>query len=240
LNACLESDAFAAQGATDAGGNNDLPMTRRAVVTFILCLCGAAWAGASRAADDVWAAAYDEAAQTRYIPLELILGAEWSGKREIVMPHGSFTESVARDPSTWYGPSEWQHPDTGGKLMVYDRRRRGVGQKFALRADDTAIGRVADSRFGISSCDGEAKYPLGVWRQGETREFRYRCWYGSGEGRRMRESISTITIEKIDFEYGGSPHALQLRWILKHAGDPREVDNRVYVFAPGRGAVAVR
>ena len=36
------------------------------------------------------------------------------------------------------------------------------------------------------------------------------------------------------------PHALQVRWILKHADDPREVDNRVYVFAPERGAVSVR
>lgn len=206
----------------------------------IWCLCAAVSSSVARAADDVWAASYDAATQSRYIPLELILGAHWDGKREIVMPAGSFTEGVARDPSTWYGPSEWLHPDTGARLMVYDRTRRGVGQKFAPRADRAAIGRVADSRFGISSCDQEAKYPLGVWKQGETREFQYRCWYGSGDQKRARATTARITIEQIDFDFAGSRHALQMRWILKHADDPREVDNRVYVFAPERGAVAVR
>ena len=211
-------------------------------VTFagVLFACGILWPQHARSADDVWAQSYDVATQTRYIPLELILGAAWNGTREIVMPRGNFTEGVARDPSTWRGPSQWQHPDTGEKLMVYDRARRGVGQKFALRADLSAIGRVADSRFGISSCDQEAKYPLGVWKQEETREFRYRCWYGSGEGKRVRATRSTITIENIDFVYAGSPHALQIRWVLTHDGDTREVDNRVYVFVPGRGAVSVR
>jgi hypothetical protein len=161
------------------------------------------------------------------------------GVHEIVMPEGNFTEGVARDPSTWRGPVPWQHPDTGEKLMVYERTRRGVGQKFAVRADGSAIGRVADTRFGISSCDGEAKYPLGTWRQGENREFQYRCWYGSGPAKRVRATTSIITIEKIDFEFAGTPHALQIRWVLKHGDDPREVDKRVYVFAPGRGAVAV-
>jgi hypothetical protein len=200
----------------------------------------AIWPQHARPADDVWARSYDAATQTRYIPLELILGAAWDGAREIVMPRGNFTESVARDPSTWRGPSQWQHPDTGETMMVYDRARRGVGQKFALRSDQSAIGRVADSRFGISSCDQEAKYPLGVWKQGETREFRYRCWYRSAEGKRVRATISTITIENIDFVFAGFPHALQIRWVLKQEDDAREIDNRVYVFVPGRGAVSVR
>jgi hypothetical protein len=213
------------------------PAMLSAAVASILFLCGAA---AGQAADDVWAASYDAATGTRYIPLELILGAPWDGKREIAMPRGNFTESAERNPSTWSGPSEWQHPDTGAKMMVYDRGRRGVGQKFAVRTDNTAIGRVADSRYGISSCDQEAKYPLGLWTQGETRQFQYRCWYGSGEKKRERPMTSIITIERIDFEFPGSPHALQVRWILKQADDPREIDNRVYIFAPYKGAVSVR
>jgi hypothetical protein len=192
------------------------------------------------AAEDVWSASYDAATQTRYIPLELILGAEWDGQRKIAMPRGRFTEGVARDPSTWRGPAPWLHPDLAREITVYDRARRGVTQKFAVRADGTAIGRVADSRNDISSCDGEGKYPLGYWKQGETREFVYRCWRGSGERKRVTGMITTIVIEEIDFDYGGVPHSLQLRWILKHEGDPREIDNRVYVFSPGRGAVAVR
>jgi hypothetical protein len=198
------------------------------------------WSAAAQAADDVWAASYDAATGKRYIPLELILGAAWSGKREIVMPAGSFTEGAQPNPSTWRGPSEWSHPDTGASLVVYERARRGAGQKFAVRTDEAAIGRVADSRYGISSCDQEAKYPLGWWKQGETREFEYRCWYRNGASKRVRVTRSAITIEEIDFQFAGLQHALQIRWILKHADDPREVDNRVYVFAPERGVVSVR
>ena len=128
--------------------------------------CSLTWTPESSGADDVWAASYDAVTQVRYIPLELILGADWNGTRETAMPKGSFTEGVARDPSTWRGPIEWKHPDTGETLSVYERSRRGVWQKFALRVDGSAIGRVADSRFGIGSCDQEAKYPLGAWRQG--------------------------------------------------------------------------
>lgn len=215
-------------------------MTMRSLPFQLLCAGMLACTVPVHAADDVWAASYDAATQTRYIPLELILGARWNGKREIAFPEGNFTEGVTTNPSTWRGPSAWQHPDTGATLTVYDRARRGVGQKFAVRSDQSAIGRVADSRYGIRSCDQEAKYPLGIWRQGETRVFEYRCWYGSGAAGRVRETRSTITIEKIDFEFAGLPHALQVRWVLKHGDDPREVDNRVYVFAPDRGAVAVR
>jgi len=204
---------------------------------LFLLMCAGTGAAAD---DDVWARSIDSNSRTRFIPVELIIGARWDGERAIKMPSGSFTEGVSRDPSTWRGPSEWVHPDTGAKLMVYDRARREVGQKFALRTDNTAIGRVADSRYGISSCDQEAKYPVGAWTQGETRDFEYRCWYGSGAAKRVRVTRSTITIEDIDFVAAGLPHAMRVRWILKHADDPREVDNRVYVFAPDRGIVSVR
>ena len=124
-------------------------MARFSAAAFILCLCGTTWTSASRAAGDVWAASYDAATGTRYIP-------------------------------------------------------------------------------------------LGLWKQGETREFQYRCWYGSGGSKRVRATTSIITIEKIAFDFAGLPFSLQVRWILKRGDDPRKVDNRVYVFAPGRGAVSVR
>ena len=190
--------------------------------------------------DDVWARSYDSTTQVRYIPLELILGADWDGQKRIVMPNGRFTEAVARDPSTWHGPLQWQHPDNGEVLMVYERGRRGVGQRFALRKDGAAIGRVSDSRFGLSSCEEEAKYPLGEWKQGETREFEYRCWYGSGEKKRSAAMAATITIENADFSHAGTEHALRIHWVLRRKDDGAEMDNRRYVFAPGLGVVSVR
>jgi len=195
---------------------------------------------ASDAADDVWSRSYDPATGTRYIPVELILGARWSGRHEIALPDGSYTEGVSRDPSTWYGPRTWKHTDTGDVLQVYERRRRGVAQKFAVRSDAAAIGRVADTRFGMRSCDQEAKYPLGYWTQGETRRFEYRCWYGSEVPGSPTTMIAAITIEQIHFQFAGHEHALQMRWTLKRVDDGRELDDRVYVFAPERGAVLVR
>jgi len=51
--------------------------------------------------------------------------------------------------------------------------------------------------------------------------------------------LTTITIERLDFEYMGNPHSLQIRWILRIQNDLREVDNRIYAFAPGKGVVLV-
>ncbi|HUN47604.1 MAG TPA: hypothetical protein VMU85_13830 [Stellaceae bacterium] len=227
-----------------AGGLKETaqPRLARRVLPGAIVLLLVLMRPAAASDDAVWAASYDAASRTRYIPLELILGAPWDGRREIAMPAGDFTEGVPlnRNPSTWHGPVEWQHPETGAKLMIYDRSRRGVVQKFAVRTDGTAIGRVADNRNDISSCDQEGKYPLGLWRQGETRQFDYRCWRGTGGATRVTDMITTITIDEIDFSYAGAAHSLQVHWILRHKGEAREVDNRVYVFAPGRGVVYVK
>jgi hypothetical protein len=213
------------------------------VMLFLALTFGAAGACAEAVSDDaIWTASYDPVTETRFIPLELILGARWDGRREIVLPAGDFTEGVPpkMNPSTWRGPVEWRHPQTGALLMVYDRSRHGVVQKFAVRTDGTAIGRVTDNRFEIGSCDQEGKYPLGVWRQGEARQFDYRCWRVNSNDALAADMITTITIEKIDFSYGAAAHSLQIHWILKQKKDGRELDNRIYVFSPGRGMVYVR
>jgi hypothetical protein len=181
---------------------------------------------------DIWFSSYDQITQTRYIPLELIIGAKWDGKREIKMPNGDFAENVDKDPSTWRGPSEWYHPTLKKKLIVYDRSRHFVFQKFALRTDNTAIGRVYDSRFNMI-CEEEAKYPLGIWKQGETRVFEYRCI--SEKNQQVNLMSASITIEKIYFEFAGMPASLQINWILKRADNQKELDNRIYVFSPDKG-----
>ena len=178
----------------------------------------------------VWAASYEASTQTRYIPLELILGAAWDGKREISLPKGRFTQT--KGGSRWYGPLEWTHRDTGDKLLVYERSRRGVSQRMAVRKDGDAIGRVYDSR-GDKTCDQEGKFPLGYWKEGETRQYEYSCWYGTGENKRQRMRVANITIEKLDFEYNGVPHSLQIRWTLKDKDTGLQLDNRVYIWSPG-------
>ena len=212
-------------------------MKKRFAIVASLLLVGSA---AVRAAEpDGWDRAYDPVTGIRFIPLQLIIGGVWNGERTITYPVGTFGELVEHG-SIWVGPRAWTHPKTGEGLTVYDRSRGGHGmvtdQIFAVRRDRTAIGRVADNRFGITACDQEAKYPLGPWTQGETRSFEYICWYGD----RSRTKITTLTIRDIDFNYGGFKHALRLEWVLRDKDDGRELDHRFYTFAPGKGLVHLR
>lgn len=180
-----------------------------------------------------------QAQQTRFIALQLIIGDRWNGEHTISYPSGRFIEGARRGvASIWVGPRQWQHPATGRTLTVYFRSRDGqntADQIFAVRDDQTAIGRVADSRFGITACDQEAKYPLGLWNQGETRTFEYVCWYGN----ERRAKVTTITIQDIDYECFGMAHCLRIEWVLRDKqGSGRSLDHRVYVFAPNQGMVS--
>lgn len=186
-----------------------------------------------------WEAAYDPATQTRFLPLELILGGDWNGIRELTLPAGRFVESIRYGASTWTGPTAWRHRDTGETLMVYERRRRDVSQKMAVRKDGSAIGRVEDSRRD-STCDQEGKFPLGLWKQGETRLYEYFCWFGPAEARRRSVFVASLTIEEISFNYAGAEHSLRIRWIIKRKDEDRELDHKVYVFSPGLSMVYVQ
>lgn len=184
--------------------------------------------------------AWPAAAQTlqRYIPLQLIIGDRWNGEQTITYPSGRFAEG-ARDtaPSIWVGPKQWVHPKTGRTLTVYARGRDGrnaAEQIFAVRDDQAAIGRVADSRFGITACDQEAKYPLGLWKQRETRTFDSTCWYGD----KAQAKVTTITIQELDYTCYGQEHCLRIEWILRDKGkESVNLDHRVYDFAPNQGMV---
>ncbi|MDP1837211.1 MAG: hypothetical protein Q8N31_15050 [Reyranella sp.] len=208
-----------------------LPVT---ILALLLAL-----AAVARAAEpDSWDRAYDAATGRRFIPLQLVIGGAWDGERTITYPVGTFA-AWNEHGSVWVGPKNWTHPRTGETLAVYDRSRGGrnaADQVFAVRKDQVAIGRVADSRFGIEACDQEAKFPLGLWSQGESRSFEYTCWYG-GKPRTMR---TTLIIRDVDFDYGGLKHSLRLEWLLRDKDAGRELDHRFYVFAPGKGVVNTR
>ncbi len=184
---------------------------------------------------DVWDDAYDAKRGTRFIPLELILGAEWNGSRTITYPKGTFRQTVGG--STWEGPEKWTHPVNGRSLTVYYRSRGGrnaASQIFAVRDDKTAIGRVAESRFGNEGCDQEAKYPLGEWKQGETRVYRYTCWYD----KKPKVKVNTMTIKNIDFDCQGYKHCLSVEWVHRNESSTEVLDRRIYTFAPGKSIVA--
>ena len=128
-------------------------------------------------------------------------------------------------------------------LTAYDRRRTTrreglVEQKMAVRADGSAIGRIYDSRFGGLVCDQEAKFPLGVWKQGEVRTFEYVCLTTRGGHVVERRRTARITIEELDYEYNGVPHSLRFAWRFSDRDNGEVLDHRTYIFSPGRGLAA--
>jgi hypothetical protein len=181
--------------------------------------------GAQARADDwsAWQRAYDPATRTRFIPVELWTGAPWDGAREIRMAPAAL-QFGARSDKSIRGPIDWNG------IQVYERLSRGTQQLFALRGDQTGLGRVFDSRYPQRGCRDEVKFPLGLWKQGEVREYRIPCTSGA---RPLK-----LTIEEIDFVHDGVPHSLRFHWLLSE-GRGRGTDMR-YVYSPLRGLVKVQ
>ncbi len=203
-------------------------------------VASAEWPTATLGPKQVWEAATDQAAQRRFIPMQLIVPGAWDGKRRIDMPTA---DGVDAEGTVWTGPQEWRNRYTGQMLTVYDRRRTtrregSVEQKMAIRVDGSAVGRVYDSRFGGLVCDQEAKFPLGVWKQGGVRTFEYVCLTTRGGQVVERRRTARITIEELDYEYNGVAHSLRFAWRFSDRDSGEVLDHRTYIFSPGRGLAA--
>ena len=186
--------------------------------------------GVSQAADlSKWTASYDPSTKTRFIPVELWTGAEWDGSRELRMTSANLSFGNRGEKSI-SGPVAWKRPSNGETIQVYERNNRGKKQLFALSSRGDGLGRVFDSRYA-RDCVDEVKFPLGTWKESETRVFDVSC--NSGTLRRKIE----ITIEKLDFNYDGVPHSLQFRWVVD-GGKGRGTDMR-YIYSPRRGLASV-
>jgi hypothetical protein len=127
-----------------------------AVAALSVSAIAAEWPVTTLGPKEAWDAATDPATRTRFIPMQLIVPGTWDGTRRIDLPPAGRHDA---EGTTWTGPEEWRHPQTGQTLTVYDRRRTTpregtVQQKMAVRADGAAIGRAGDSRFGGLACDG--------------------------------------------------------------------------------------
>ncbi len=180
---------------------------------------------------DAWDDAYDAGAKTRFIPVELWTGAKWDGDRSLKMTKADLTFG-SRDHKTIKGPVGWTDPVNGTQYDVYERFNRNKKQLFTVRPDKAGIGRVFDSR-GKRVCEPGFKFPLGLWKEGESRSFKVKCWRrGKSFMREMK-----ITILKIDFEFEGVAHSLRYHWIAD-GGGKEGLDNE-YVYSPGYGNVAV-
>ena len=198
------------------------------------------WPAATVGPEPIWEEATDPVTNSRFIPMQLIVPAVWDGKHRIDLPDAASTDT---EGTIWTGPHEWRNPYTKKMLKVYERRRTtrregAVEQKMAVRDDDSAIGRAYDSRFGQIVCAQEAKFPLGVWKEGEVRSFEYTCLSFRDDKIVELQRISRITIEKLDYEYRGITHSLRFAWQLSDGETNEVLDHRTYIFSPGRGLAA--
>jgi hypothetical protein len=203
-------------------------MTRYCAMAIFAALLSIAASAVIAAEFDPWAAAYDSDGQRRFIPVELWTGGAWNGNHDLA-PTTADLKFGASGKKAIEGPFEWQRPGTGEKLIAYARTNQGKRQLFVVSSNKDGIGRVEDSRYS-RNCVDEVKFPLGLWAQDEQRIFDIAC----NDGAMHRQIV--LTVEKIDFSYGGTAHSLQFHWVVD-GGRGKGTDMH-YLYSPGKGLVS--
>ena len=208
---------------------------RKSIIVFALLLAVELAHGAM-SDQNPWNSSFDPVTNARFIPVELWTGAEWDGSKDLKMSKAEmrFGNRLNKDIKC---PMEWKHPVTGETLIVYERtneQRDGVkSQLFAINEEKTGLGRVYDSRddLGTRTFSGGLKFPLGYWKQGETKQITEKRY----EAARVDTRIESITITQLDFTYRGIPHCLEFEWIYKESRRPKVIDHQTYTYCPNQG-----
>ena len=188
----------------------------------------------------VWEGSINLDTKERYIPVDLWAGAEWDGERVLKMPkvdgryrHGKATYQIK-------GPMEWEHPTIGQKFFVYERinpGKEGVKlQRFTINQEKSGLGRVYDARPGLGTrmFSGGLKFPLGVWKEGETRKFVYKHYDGS----KVADRAESITIKQITFQFQQDTYCLEFYWTATDKDEKRIYDHQTYIYCPRKSMVS--
>ena len=161
----------------------------------------------------------------RFIPLELFTGAEIRSDNEIKLTKANLVFGDKKRKKIT-GPEDWENPNTGEKLKVYKRTRKGKSglktQLFTITNDGQCIGRVWDSRRGGRVIKNGCKFPLGVWKEGETRTF-----LGSSGGKTRKIELKILKLGKKQKD------SVKFNWKL-YDGSGKLMDNNDYTFSPGK------
>ena len=163
-------------------------------------------------------------ANERFIPLELFTGGEIRDDTEI-----KFTKANKRfggGKKKIVGPEDWKNPQTGETIKVYKRTRKGQSglktQLFTVTNDGQCMGRVWDSRRGGRVIENGCKFPLGVWKKGETRSFN-----GSSGGKPRKIELTILKLGK------NQKDKVKFNWKL-YDGSGKLMDDNDYTFSPGK------
>ena len=161
----------------------------------------------------------------RFIPLELFTGGEIRNDTEIKFTKANLVFGDKKRKKI-IGPEDWEHPNTGEKIKVYKRTRKGQSglktQLFTITNDGQCIGRVWDSRRGGRVIKNGCKFPLGLWKDGETRTF-----IGSSGGKSRKIELKILKLGKKQKD------SVKFNWKL-YDGSGKLMDDNDYTFSPGK------
>ena len=161
----------------------------------------------------------------RFIPLELFTGGDIREDKEIKFTNANLVFGEKKRKKI-VGPENWKNPQTGETIKVYKRTRKGQNglktQLFTVTNNGQCIGRVWDSRRGGRVIKNGCKFPLGVWKQGETRSFE-----GSSGGKPRKIELTILKLGKKQKD------KVKFNWKL-YDGRGKLMDDNDYTFSPGK------
>jgi len=145
------------------------------------------------------------------------------------------TKQLIRSRGRWSGSI----PRPGQTHFVYERINPDRGgpkwQIFAINDDRTGLGRLYDGRPNrdTRTSSGGLKFPLGLWKQGESKKLEYKIY----EGARDSSRVESITIKQIDFALGNDAHCLEFYWTVTDGSEKKLYDHHTYAYCPGKSMV---
>ena len=167
----------------------------------------------------------------RFIPLELFTGGKIRNDTEIKFTKANLVFGEKKKKKI-EGPDNWNHPNTGKKIKVYKRTRKGQSglktQLFTITNDGQCIGRIWDSRRGGRIIENGCKFPLGIWKEGETRSF-----VGSSGGKPRKIELTILKLGK------KQNSNLKFNWKLYNMKNGKLMDDNDYTFSPGKAMVGL-
>ena len=168
-----------------------------------------------------------------FIPVELWLGANISQSEKIVFPEVSFKFGY-KERHKIKGPIIWKNSKTNESIKVYVRSRyskkedKEISQLWTITNNNQCLGRVFDDR-GNRFIENGCKFPIGFWKQGESRSFTSN-YFDERKGNYKR--IKTITILKLEKD---NKSCLKFNWKSSQKGTV--IDENIYEYCPRKGLV---
>ena len=169
------------------------------------------------------------------IPVELWIAENISQSEKIVLPEVSFKFGY-KERYKIKGPIIWKNSKTNKNIKVYVSSRyskkedKEISQLWTITNNNQCLGRVFDNR-GKRFIENGCKFPIGFWKQGESRSFTSN-YFDERKGNYKR--IITITILNLE---NNDKSCLKFNWKSSQKGTV--IDENIYEYCPRKGLIKV-